>query len=190
MHRVNYLVAVAIAAAALPSLPRSAAAQQPLRPVHVIAANAAADSLHRAALGLADYPRRYEKAARMHLRSASMRGPTDAQAVECLEMAGLLFYFTGDLEDSQQALTAEGDRALARGDVVSAAKAFVDAGLVARERLRPDDVTTLGERAEVLASSPLLTAEQRRAITSRIEHVERARSAGLPAGGPVGLGSP
>lgn len=190
MHRVNYLVAVAVVAAALPPLPRSAAAQQPLRPVHVIGANAAADSLHRAALRLADYPRRYDKAARMHLRSARMRGPTDGQAVECLATAGLLFYFAGDLEGSQKSLTSAGDRALARGDVVSAAKAFVDAGIVARERLRPDDVTTLGERAEVLASSPLLSEEQRLAITSRIEHVDGARSAGLPARGRVALGSP
>lgn len=156
----------------------SAGAQHQLDPVHVVGRKVAkANALHQAALAMNTDPRHYREVADMHLHSAYLRDPTDAQAASCLTLAGNLLYFAGDLPQAQKALEEAGTRAETNGDLVTSANAYIDAGLVARARREGAEAEELGERAEKLAASPMVTDEQRAAITRRIERAGSARTA-------------
>lgn len=163
--------AAALLAAAALFTPASASAQQPLQPVRVVETTRA-DALHATALRLDGDMRRYRKAASMHMRSAEMRAATDPQAVKCMELAGFLLYYVGDLDRAQDALTGAGDRAAALGDVLNEAESYVNAAYVAQEQRRPAEAVALGRRAQLLASSPLLTDTQRVAITARLQFAD------------------
>ena len=182
MQRSTQLLAAAAMVASAATLPAAASGQQPLQPVNVVVAtNAAADSLHRAALRLHDSPRRYRRAAAMHERSAAMRSASDLQGVRCLAEAGRLRYYAGDRMGAREAFTQSAERAQAIGDVVDAANSYVYAGLMAQYMGRQDEATALGERAELLASSPLLTESQRSAITVLMARPSTTtRTASLP----------
>jgi len=182
MQRSTQLLAAAILTS-VATLPATATAQQPLQPVNVVVgANAAADSLHSAALRLNDSPRRYRRAAAMHERSAAMRDAADPQAARCLVEAGRLRYYAGDRMGAREAFTEAAERAQALGDVVGAANAYVYAGLMAQYMGQHAEATALGQRAELLASSPLLSASQRVAITSLMARAGTTRTASLTRG--------
>ncbi|MFL5577088.1 MAG: hypothetical protein ACJ79S_14080 [Gemmatimonadaceae bacterium] len=170
---VTLAAALATVGAAAP-----ARAQHQLDPVHVVGRQAAkANALHEAAVAANTDPRHYRKVADMHLHSAYLRTAADAQAPACLSLAGNLLYFAGDLDAAQRALEESADRSETRGDVAASANALIDAGLVARARRQGADAEALGARAEKLAASPLMTAEQRTAITRRLERASAARTA-------------
>ena len=65
-------------------------------------------------------------------------------------------------------------QALARGDLRTAALAYLDAAWIAQEQKNPRQVWELGHRAEMLADSPLLGGSDRAAILQRIRRVPEA----------------
>jgi hypothetical protein len=108
------------------------------------------------------------EAARLHRKAAELRGVGDSLAVRCLFEAGYLFYGTMDLEESRAALLLGADRAAEIGDVVRAARGYLDAASVSRELNDGATQRTLMTKARLLARSPLITDEQRAEILRRL----------------------
>jgi hypothetical protein len=151
-------------------LPAAAAAQYQL-PTHTTSARA--DSLHDAAVALVA-AHRWRDAARLHRRSAQLRDADDPLGFRCLNEAAALAYATGDRSAARADLAAAAAQALARGELRSAALAYLDAAWIAQEQKNPRQVWELGHRAEMLADSPLLGTADRAAILRRIDRAPEA----------------
>ena len=146
-------------------LPAAASAQYRL-PSLVSAVEA--DSLHQAAVTLAQTTHRWRDAARLHRRSAELRGADDPLAFRCLTDAAALAYASDDRSGARADMADAAGQALARGDLRAAALAYVDAAWIAQEQKNPRQVWELGHRAELLADSPFLGPSDRAAILQRI----------------------
>jgi len=111
------------------------------------------------------------QAARLYRRSAEFRAVEDPIGLQCLTDAAAVAYAAGDRSAARSDMAHAAERALARGDIRSAAMAYLDAAWIAQEQRKPDRVWDLGHRAELLAESPLLSENDRSAIQRRIERV-------------------
>jgi hypothetical protein len=151
-------------------LPAAAAAQYQLP---TLTTSARADSLHDAAVALVA-AHRWRDAARLHRRSAQLRDADDPLGFRCLNEAAALAYATGDRSAARADLAAAAAQALARGELRSAALAYLDAAWIAQEQKNPRQVWELGHRAEMLADSPLLGTADRAAILRRIDRAPEA----------------
>jgi hypothetical protein len=87
-------------------------------------------------------------------------------------MAGRLFFYAGKKAEALDAMETGATAALAAGDILSAANAFVDASHLAAAVGRIQDAERLNERAKLLTNSPLLGAADRAYITRRLNAVE------------------
>ena len=167
--RVMLASAAALIAALSAGAPVAIHGQGVLAPVRVtVDQGVEADALDRQAAERYGTPREWRTAARLHERAAALRGPADASASESLEMAAHLYRAAGDLGKARSAMERAASHAAARGDVVTAANAYVDAGLLALENGRDDQVATLARKAETIAYSPLLSELQRATIMNRV----------------------
>jgi len=151
-------------------LPAAAAAQYQLP---TLTSSAKADSLHDEAAALVA-AHRWGDAARLHRRSAELRDADDPLGFRCLKEAAALEYATGDRTTARTDMTAAAGQALARGDLRSAALAYVDAAWIAQEQQNSRQVWENGHRAEMLADSPLLGPGDRAAILARIDRAPEA----------------
>jgi hypothetical protein len=131
---------------------------------------ARADSLHIAAVTLGKTMARWGDAARLHRQSALLRAADDSLGFRCLRDAARLSYQRNNVSSARSSMTAAGDQALARGDLMQAAQAYADAAWLAQEQHRKGDTWKLGRQAEVLAGSPLLSPAQRASILKRFTH--------------------
>jgi hypothetical protein len=152
------------------ALPSTAASQYRLPTITSVAK---ADSLHEAAEIMARTTHRWRDAAQLHRQAAALRPAGDPLGFRCLTVAGQLSFASNDLSSAQRDMVAAAEQALARGDIEKAAHAYADAAWVAKERKNPGKAWTLGSQAEVLASSPLLSATQRASILQRFVHPDR-----------------
>ena len=159
-------------------LPTAARAQYRL-PVLVSAAKA--DSLHDAAVTLMT-AHRWRDAASLHRRSAELRSPDDPLAFRCLSEAAALAYATNDRSAARGDMADAAGQALARGDLRSAAHAYLDAAWIAQEQKNPRQVWELGHRAEMLAASPLLAESDRAAILQRISRAPESMRLAMRVG--------
>jgi len=159
--------ATAVVVLATVGLPGAAAAQYRLP---TMVSSAKADSLHQIAVGLANAGR-FRDAARVYRRSAEFRAAEDPQGVRCLTDAAAVSYAAGDRSGARTDMADAAERALARGDLRSAALAYLDAAWIAQEQEKPSQVWELGHRAEILAASPLLSDSDRGVIMQRIDRV-------------------
>jgi hypothetical protein len=157
----------ALALLALFALPGAAPAQYRL-PTLVSAVKA--DSLHEAAISLAAAGR-LRDAASLHRRSAELRSAEDPAGFRCLSEAAALAYFARNPTQARNDMARAAGHALTRGDLRSAALAYLDAAWIAQEQKNPRQVWELGHRAEMLAESPLLGGSDRAAILRRIKRV-------------------
>ncbi len=150
-----------------------ALAAAPARSQSVIARNpqssriAQAVALEDQAVALHAQPGRAFEAAYLHLRSASLRDPGDPAAVQSLAMAAHLLGYADRPLEARRAMEQAAERALALGDIVRAASAYTEAAFFAQKANSKDQVNRLGRKAILLASSPLLRAEERQAILGR-----------------------
>jgi hypothetical protein len=151
-------------------LPGAAGAQYRLP---TIVSTVKADSLHEVALGLREAGR-WRDAARVYRRSAAFRAAEDPRGSKCLTEAAALAYAAGDRSAARTDLAHAAERALARGDLRAAALAYLDAAWIAQEQGKPRQVYEFGHRAEILATSPLLSESDRGAILQRIERAPLA----------------
>jgi hypothetical protein len=157
----------ALALLALVALPGAAPAQYRLP---TLVSSVKADSLHDAALSLAAAGR-LRDAARLHRRSAEFRSAEDPAGFRCLSEAAALAYFSRNPTQARNDMAKAASHALARGDLRTAALAYLDAAWIAQEQKNPRQVWELGHRAEMLAESPLLGVSDRAAILRRIKRV-------------------
>lgn len=107
------------------------------------------------------------KASRLYRHAAELR-VDDPTAAKHYRMAGLLAYYSGHESDAVDDLTRAGETALEWGDLGSAARSFFEAAWVAESDGHDADALLLAQRAERLARSPLLAAQDRAALLSRI----------------------
>ena len=155
---------LALVLAAVAGLPSSAAAQYRLP---TIVSTVKADSLEQVAFELRNAGR-YRDAARVYRRSADYRAAEDSMGFKCLTEAAALAYAGGDRSGARTDMARAAERALARGDLKSAAHAYLDAAWIAQEQKQPRQVWELGHRAEMLATSTLLSESDRGSILQRI----------------------
>ena len=155
---------------AILAVPTAAPAQYRLP---VLVSSVRADSLHEAATAMVT-THRWRDAARLHRRSAELRAPDDPLAFRCLSEAAALAYHTSDRSAARADMAEAAEQALARGDLRSAALAYLDAAWIAQEQKKPRQVWELGHRAEMLAASPLLNASDRDDILQRISRAPEA----------------
>ncbi len=134
----------------------------------VLTSSVRADSLHEAAVSLAQTTHRWRDAARLHRRSAELRAAEDVHGFRCLTEAAALAYAAGDRSRARADMADAARHALDRGDLRAAALAYLDAAWIAQEQKDPREVWELGRRAEILAASPLLGWSDRAAILGRI----------------------
>jgi hypothetical protein len=167
----------AIVLLAAAGLPTSAAAQYRLP---TVVSSVKADSLHDAAVGLANAGR-YRDAARVYRRSAEFRAVEDPQGFRCLTDAAAVSYAAGDRTGARSDMAHAAERALARGDLRSAALSYLDAAWIAQEQGNPGQVWEFGHRAEILADSPLLSESDRGVILQRIERAPVAMRTAMRA---------
>lgn len=123
----------------------------------------------RAASLEATGPEAYGEAASLYRKAADLRMEGDPQGVADLMKAGKLSYYAGRHERAVGDLVKAADRALAFGDVLNAATAYLDAGWVAftmGDGARAYDLAVKGAR---LSESPLIGADERQALRRRVE---------------------
>ncbi len=157
MSRIRAFVIVAAVAAV--ALPLSVRAQD----------NApTADQLQARAQALYPSPDLYPVAARLFQRSAAMRAPGDPRAVDALAMAARLLTYSGQYGRARAAMESAAERALADGDVVTAAYRFADAAYIAGNYAHTTRAEDLVERVVWLASVPGLSAGQRQDMLERL----------------------
>jgi hypothetical protein len=164
MPSFSYHLSVAGVLLATAGLPAIASAQYQLP---TVVSTAKADSLHEAALAMVT-AHRWGDAARLHRRSAQLRGAEDPLGFRCLSEAAALAYATGDRSGARNDKAAAAGQALSRGELREAAMAYLDAAWIAQEQKNPRQVWEYGHRAEMLADSPLLGLSDRSAILKRI----------------------
>ena len=138
-----------------------------------LVSSARADSLHEAAAALVT-AQRYRDAARLHRRAAELRSADDPLGFTCLTEAAALAWAGRDRSAARGDMSRAAAHALARGDLRSAAQAYLDAAWIAQEQKNRGQVWELGRRAEMLAASPLLASADRVAILKRIRRVPDA----------------
>lgn len=127
-----------------------------------------ADSIRQHAIELQAAPATFYQAAIAYKDAARYRAATDATAVGDLILAGHLLNAAGQPQEALATLEEAAERARSLGDVVRAAKVYLDAAFVADALDRDGDVQRLGTSAEMLAASPLLSDEQREDILRRV----------------------
>ena len=127
-----------------------------------------AEGMEAEAEDLADQRHEWRKAAWLYRSAASLRPEGDPEAVDDLQMAGKLAWYTEDQGQSLKDLEKAAERAMEGGDVFTAANLLVDAAWVATRMGQPGKAHELTRMAEVHANSPVLSDEVRSLVTDRV----------------------
>lgn len=160
-RRAFHFVAAAVLGLAAFSVPASATAQDGWSVQR-------ADGMETEAKSLSDQRHEWQKAAWLYRSAASLRPEGDLIAVEDLQWAGKLAFYTGDAHQALADLEAAAERAMEGGDVFTAANLLVDAAWVATRSGEHERATELSRQAQIHAASPLLSDGVRRRVTDRV----------------------
>jgi hypothetical protein len=160
-QRAFHFVAAAIVGMAAFSVPAGATAQDGWSVQR-------AKGMEAEARSLSDQRHAWDKAAWLYRSAASLRPQGDLVAVEDLQWAGKLAWYTGDAGQALTDLEEAAERAMEGGDVFTAANLLVDAAWVATRNGDPDRASELSRQAHVHAASPILSDEVRRRVTDRV----------------------
>lgn len=166
-HLTSRALAVAAAVAALAAFAAPSRATAQVDTIIVTEHASKATKMEQRAEALRSQPHRWREAARLYVRAAGMRDPSDERTAANLTKAAHLYYAVSDLDSAGLTMRRAGDAAMARGDVIAAADAYLGAAWVWGQRGDALAMNDLLGRARVLASSPLLTSDQRRSILDR-----------------------
>ncbi len=146
-----------------------------------------AEGMEAEARSLADQKDQWEKAAWLYRSAASLRPVGDLEAVEDLQMAGKLAWYTEDGDQALEDLENAAERAMEGGDVFTAANLLVDAAWVATRSGDHAKARELAGKAEVHASAPVLSDRVRSRVTDRVIDLgtfTTATAAGVAEAGP------
>lgn len=127
-----------------------------------------AAELKREAEALFSQPQRWRKAVRLLEKSAALRDANDPEGYMCLLYAGRIRAAIGDIEGARAVLEKAAAQALARGSVVEAATAYIDAAHTAVALKDAGGARELVGKATLLAESPLLSVQDRSFIQARL----------------------
>jgi len=158
----------ALLVAGLTLVPALAAASQVAQSGPVLKRGTDPIDLETRARAMFTNPKRYAEAARLYQRAADQRAPGDRVRVEDLTMAARLTFYDGDAAKARILMERAADEALAAGDVINAAHAYVDAAFLAQDARESERVADLLGRARMLAGSPLLAQQERDSILARV----------------------
>lgn len=161
----GWVVAVALAAAGV------GAPAQAQTVEGTDARDARAASLEAEAEGLSEQRHRWDYAASLYRAAANIRETGDPRAVHDMVYAGRLAYYLRDYRLAIRDLEAAAQHALAAGDVIRAAHIYTDAAWVAGKAGKTRDQRALAARAQRLADSPLLSADDRENVLDRYDEV-------------------
>ena len=120
------------------------------------------------AKGLADQKDQWEKAAWLYRSAASLRPAGDLEAVQDLQMAGKLAWYTQDERQALTDLENAAERAMEGGDVFTAANLLIDAAWVASRTGDHQRARDLTREAQVHASASVLSEQVRSQVTDRV----------------------
>ena len=163
---------IAILLIAFSALPALAAAQTvQVKAAASEPAYARAAQLNKEAVSLYSDPGRASDAARLHLQEASSRSWSDPEAVHALIMAANLYNYADQPMTARKIMERAAERALAIGDVVTAAQAFTNAAFLAHKVSNASETQRLGQKAILLSGSPLLAEDERATIRGRFRGV-------------------
>jgi tetratricopeptide (TPR) repeat protein len=127
-----------------------------------------ADALRAEAEALYSQPSKWRRAVRLLEQSAQLRTAADPDAYACWTYAARLRSQLGDYGGARESLERAADHALARGAVLDAAHAYIDAAHAAIRGRQFEQAKVLVGRAELLATSPQLAADEAAQITARL----------------------
>ena len=132
---------------------------------------AEADRLHDRAMVMAATFRRADlpMIVELHQQSADLRHWKDPDAVSCLSLQGHLLHAIGKSAEARASFEDAAGVALARGELSSAADAFVDAAFAAEAQGRHTEAQRLARKAYDLTQSDELSGQDRRFIRSRLD---------------------
>jgi tetratricopeptide (TPR) repeat protein len=168
-HRMITITLATVVSAIAAAAPVTAAQNDADATATISAAPAdRAEALRQKAESLFSQPRQWGKAARLLEQSAQLRGASDPEAYVCLMYAGRLRAGMGDFTGASAALEKAAIHAAARGALLDAAHAWIDAAHAAVEGQDIERALALAERAQLLSGSSLLSASQVEQITRRI----------------------
>ena len=109
------------------------------------------------------------EAANLYERSAELRVDGDLLGATGFALSGRAYFFDGSPGRASRAWEEAGNRALIVGDVVGAARNFMQAAVAAREKGRETRAVELGWKAYHLTRSEALTARERTMIRQHLE---------------------
>ncbi len=159
--RAFNVAAAAIVGLAAFSIPSGASAQEGWNVKR-------AEGMEAEAKSLADRKDKWEHAAWLYRSAASLRPEGDPEAVDDLQMAGKLAWYTHDRAQALKDLELAAERAMEGGDVFTAGHLYVDAAWVATRTGQHEKARTLTRRAQLHASAPVLSEAVRSMITDRV----------------------
>lgn len=162
------LLLIASAAVAVVALPISARAQM-LQPIRVTESRERAEKLDAEARAFEDNDwSQLKKAAELRERAAELRAIDDPAATVSLYWAARDRYYSGNRKAARALMEQAAERALAMGDVLNAATAFTEAAYISADLKDGDRMRTLAGKARLLASSPMLSDDQRFQLRTRL----------------------
>jgi tetratricopeptide (TPR) repeat protein len=113
-------------------------------------------------------PKQWKKAARLLAQSAALREASDPEVYECLISAGRIQAAIGEFGAARESIEKAAEHAMARGAIVEAANAYIDAAHLSVELKDAARARDLVDRARLLTESPLLSLQQRTVLIRRI----------------------
>ena len=132
--------------------------------------SAEAAELEHQAISYAGSVEGFDQAAALYRKAAGLRLDGDPQGIQDLLKSGTLAYYIGDAAQAAADLAKAGEVALVYGDVRTAAKAFLDAAWAAEAAQQDRNAFGLAVKAQRLAQSPLLGADERTQLLARIDN--------------------
>lgn len=170
--RSHRLLLTATAALAVFALPASARAQM-LETIRVTESRVKADRLDAEARDYEENDlRKLKKAAELREEAAELRTAEDPRGSVSLYWAARDRYYSGDRKVARVLMEQAADRAIAIGDVFNAATAYTEAAYIAADVKEGEKMRTLAGKARLLSHSPVLTADQRDQLRTRLAKSE------------------
>jgi hypothetical protein len=161
-------VLTASAALAVLAFPADARTQM-LEPIRVTDARQKAEKLDAEALNYEQNDwAQLKKAARLREEAANLREDGDPDGTVSLYWAARDRYYSGDAKGARVLMEQAADRALAMGDVLNAVTAYTEAAYICADIKDGERMRSLATKARLLSNSPMLTAEQRYQLRTRL----------------------
>ena len=164
-RRLLLSASAVLAAFAFPAHARA----QMLEPIRVTDARQKAEKLDAEALNYEQNDwAQLKKAARLREQAADLRDAGDPDGTVSLYWAARDRYYSGDAKGARVLMEQAADRALAMGDVLNAVTAYTEAAYICADIRDGERMQALAAKARLLSNSPMLTAEQRYQLRTRL----------------------